>query len=79
MSEERKPKYQIGDKVRLNVGGPDMAVKSLEDGYRDKSFTGNYKCQWFAGKKLDSGTFPEESLIEIIGNIAETPRQDDEA
>lgn len=79
MSEERKPKYQIGDKVRLNVGGPDMAVKSLEEDFRNKSFTGSYKCQWFAGKKLDSGTFPEESLIEIIENAEETPRHDDGA
>jgi uncharacterized protein YodC (DUF2158 family) len=25
-------------------------------------FTGEYKCQWFSGKKLDNGIFPEESL-----------------
>lgn len=79
MSEERKPKYQIGDKVRLNVGGPDMAVNSLGESYTNKSFTGSYKCQWFAGKKLDSGTFPEESLIEIIENAEEAPRHDDGA
>ncbi|MCD7986807.1 MAG: YodC family protein [Klebsiella quasipneumoniae] len=24
--------------------------------------TGEYKCQWFSGKKLDHGVFPEESL-----------------
>ena len=26
-------------------------------------FTGLYQCQWFAGKKLDSGEFQEASLI----------------
>jgi uncharacterized protein YodC (DUF2158 family) len=24
--------------------------------------TSNYTCQWFAGKKLESGRFPESSL-----------------
>lgn len=68
MSEKRKPKYQIGDKVKLNVGGPDMAIQSIvEERYGDdKGFIGSYRCQWFAGKKLDSGTFPEESLIPVM-------------
>ena len=64
MSEERIPKYKIGDKVRLNVGGPDMAVKSISRSMNDR-FTGQYRCQWFAGKKLDSGDFPEDSLVQI--------------
>ncbi|ENV56490.1 hypothetical protein F951_02188 [Acinetobacter soli CIP 110264] len=64
MSEDRIPKYKIGDKVKLNVGGPDMAVKSISTN-RDDIFTGQYRCQWFAGKKLDSGDFPEASLIQI--------------
>lgn len=64
MSNERIPKYKIGDKVRLNVGGPDMAVKSVTRSHTDK-FLGMYKCQWFAGKKLDWGDFPEESLESI--------------
>lgn len=25
-------------------------------------FTGDYTCQWFAGKKLEKGRFTEESL-----------------
>ena len=64
MSEERIPKYKIGDKVKLNVGGPDMAVKSISRNHNDR-FLGQYRCQWFAGKKLDSGEFPEDSLIQI--------------
>jgi len=65
MSEERKPKYQIGDKVKLNVGGPDMAIESLKPNRMQSSFNGTYRCQWFAGKKLDSGVFPEDSLVAV--------------
>ncbi|MEN8368415.1 DUF2158 domain-containing protein [Acinetobacter bereziniae] len=62
MSEERIPKYKTGDMVVLNVGGPVMAVKSLSKDTRER-FTGIYECQWFAGKKLDRGLFPEENLV----------------
>ena len=56
MSDIRKPLYKIGDKVRLNVGGPDMAVKTIDTDHRE-NFKGEYRCQWFAGKKLDWGRF----------------------
>ncbi|MBJ6351087.1 MULTISPECIES: DUF2158 domain-containing protein [Acinetobacter] len=61
MTTARTPKYKIGDKVKLNVNGPDMAVKSISLDYH-KNFEGIYRCQWFAGKKLEWGEFPEESL-----------------
>lgn len=80
MSKERIPKFKIGDKVKLNVGGPDMAVESIvEERIGNRGFTGNYRCQWFAGKKLDKGTFPEESLIEVIDREEKTPRHDNGA
>lgn len=63
MSTERQPKFKIGDIVKLNAGGPDMAIKQLYAGNLSSSFKGQYRCQWFAGKKLDFGDFPEESLI----------------
>ncbi|EOR06000.1 YodC family protein [Acinetobacter tandoii] len=63
MIEERKAKFQVGDIVKLNAGGPDMAIKQLYAGNVPTSFKGQYRCQWFAGKKLDFGDFPEESLI----------------
>ncbi|MDE9427451.1 YodC family protein [Xenorhabdus bovienii] len=60
------PKYKIGDKVKLNSGGPVMSIQLVHkhDRYSEKSggFAGKYTCQWFAGKKLDNGTFPEASL-----------------
>lgn len=63
MSVERKPKYAIGDIVKLNAGGPEMSIKETQPGYPSSAkFFGSYRCQWFAGKKLDSGDFPEESL-----------------
>jgi uncharacterized protein YodC (DUF2158 family) len=56
--------YNLGDTVKLKSGGPDMSVKeviSTRDG-----FSGSYRCQWFAGKKLDMGVFPQESLVAVV-------------
>ena len=57
-------KWKVGQKVKLNVGGPDMAIKRIVVDSNDE-FRGSYQCQWFAGKKSDSEVFPEESLIEV--------------
>lgn len=47
-----------GQIVRLKSGGPEMTVHSETpvDGQT------RYRCQWFAGKKLELGLFPRESL-----------------
>jgi len=45
----------MGDIVKLKSGGPEMTVQKE---YGD----GTYRCQWFAGKKLEGGIFPVESL-----------------
>lgn len=42
--------------VQLKSGGPVMTVQ-------DDTLSAGYRCQWFAGKKLESGFFPEESLV----------------
>ena len=55
-----KSKFAVGDIVKLKSGGPDMTVQStpaVGGGY--------YHCQWFAGKKLELGNFPAESLEEV--------------
>ena len=57
-----KIKFKVGNTVKLKCGGPEMSV-SLIIKDLDKKETGFYQCQWFAGKKLDSGRFPFESLI----------------
>lgn len=61
----RENKYSCGDIVKLKSGGPDMTVKDVGSHFSSKEFTGNYTCQWFAGKKLDTGSFPEESLVDV--------------
>lgn len=49
--------YAAGDLVRLKSGGPTMTVADISD-------VSGVRCQWFAGKKMESGWFPPESLIE---------------
>lgn len=56
---------KAGDKVRLVAGGPVMAVKEIREPDGPRSGPYGVHCQWFAGKKLDSGVFPPESL-EIV-------------
>ncbi len=60
---EAKAKYKVGDKVKLNVGGPDMAVNEVHSGLAGTS----YRCKWFAGKKLEVGSFVEEMLDAVPG------------
>lgn len=59
-----KQKIEVGTIVKLKSGGPDMAVNQVMTNTSDEP-TGKFRCQWFAGKKLDSGLFPMESL-EIV-------------
>ncbi|MEZ8055967.1 MULTISPECIES: YodC family protein [Vibrio] len=47
--------FKVGDIVKLKSGGPDMAVNVFNR-------INGYKCQWFAGKKLEQGFFPADSL-----------------
>ncbi|MCW4438741.1 YodC family protein [Vibrio splendidus] len=48
--------FEVGDIVKLKSGGPDMAINIFNQ------YKGGYKCQWFAGKKLEEGYFPADSL-----------------
>ena len=50
-------KYKMGDVVQLKSGGPEMTVASVS-----KLMGTSYECQWFSGKKLERGNFPEDSL-----------------
>lgn len=61
MNEEER--FPVGTVVKLISGGPNMAVQYLHDG--------RVMSQWFAGKKLESGRFPPESLV--IVPLAPTP------
>ena len=62
-----KTELKVGEIVRLKSGGPEMTIRSLNEGYdMDKGGkTGeivSITVQWFAGKKLDDGTFPLDSV-----------------
>lgn len=57
--------FNVGDIVKLKSGGPDMTVNEVMKDYSTGRNTGNYRCQWFAGKKLDHGLFPVESLERV--------------
>lgn len=53
--------FSIGQIVRLKSGGPEMTVQA-----ESTNIQGNvtsYSCQWFAGKKLERGSFPPDSLL----------------
>ncbi|MHC2993900.1 MAG: DUF2158 domain-containing protein [Candidatus Atribacteria bacterium] len=51
--------FQNGETVRLISGGPIMTVRSISE------YDGDVHCQWFAGKKLESGEFPPDSLVRV--------------
>lgn len=57
----KQSSFNIGDIVQLKSGGPEMTVQTVPE-----KPTGYYKCQWFAGKKLESGLFPFESLKFVV-------------
>ena len=74
---ENQPKYNIGDQVQLKSGGPCMTINELIKHYPREEFKGNYRCQWFAGKKLDNGVFPEDSLQDYVPpkNVSEVKKK----
>lgn len=56
-----KTDFAIGDVVKLASDGPDMTVNRLPK--ENSQIYDNYECQWFAGKKLESGRFQPEELV----------------
>lgn len=52
-------KFVVGDIVQLKSGGPGMAVSDYDEERQ------RCKCQWFAGKKLEQGIFPTDSLEKV--------------
>ena len=56
--------FSVGEIVKLKSGGPDMTIEDVMTNMNDDP-NGNYRCQWFAGKKLDNGVFPHESLVKV--------------
>jgi uncharacterized protein YodC (DUF2158 family) len=64
--EAFKKQFPKGAKVQLNTGsGPVMAVKGylFEDTFSNTE--SEIVCQWFSGKKLESGHFAPETLVVV--------------
>ncbi len=55
-----KASFAVGDIVKLKSGGPEMTVRVVPT-----DISRNYACQWFAGKKLEQGNFPGDSLESV--------------
>lgn len=53
MAEKRR--FKVGDLVKLRSGGPVMTVSDVID-------SDLVRCQWFAGKKLETGNFDTGTL-----------------
>jgi len=52
-----------GDIVQLKSGGPKMTVERINTGPTwDDPNDAPVECQWFAGHKLEFGSFPFASL-----------------
>jgi uncharacterized protein YodC (DUF2158 family) len=56
--EMAKHSFKLGDIVQLKSGGPSMTVYEVDNDFGKPVV----RCQWFAGKKLESGTFAVESI-----------------
>jgi uncharacterized protein YodC (DUF2158 family) len=62
--------YTKGDLVQLKSGGPVMTVFSTPETAMEEEIVPGipfphrheYTCHWFAGKKLESGSFDFEEL-----------------
>jgi uncharacterized protein YodC (DUF2158 family) len=62
--EQYKKTFPKGAKVQLNVGGPTMVVKNhVEPMFGPLHEKREILCQWFSGKKLETGSFAPETLV----------------
>jgi len=53
--------FAVGDLVELLSGSPVMTVTGL-----NPNGAGSVKTQWFAGKKLEWGSFPSAALKKAV-------------
>ncbi len=57
-----KPQFKVGDLVELRSGGPTMTVTDVREEDPERNWPVRYDCTWFAGKKNETGHFPELAL-----------------
>ena len=69
--------FVTGEIVKLRSGGPRMTVKEIfapdVDDVLHRKGTYEYRCQWFAGRKLEDGIFSEAGL-ELCSDEAGKPK-----
>ncbi len=58
-AQEMHPVFEPGMIVRLKSGGPKMTVKAND------SPEAEVLCLWFAGKKLESGSFAMHTIVAV--------------
>lgn len=58
---EQRP-FEVGDQVVLITGGPVMAVNGFRSAAHELDKVRKVECQWFAGKKLERGSFASKTL-----------------
>jgi uncharacterized protein YodC (DUF2158 family) len=63
--------FKVGDVVQLISGGPEMTVSDVKAQNVSPNNIGRVACQWFAGKKLESGYFPTDSLVKVVADKKE--------
>lgn len=73
----RKVEFEIGEVVQLKSGGPDMTVAEIHrpmlSGMGDDRIT--VRCQWFGGRKLESGIFDVDELVRPESAEKEEPKK----
>jgi len=64
--------FAVEQGVKLRSGGPDMTVNRVYPASAlNGTTTATYNCQWFAGEKLENGTFPPDSLVLVQAESAQ--------
>lgn len=59
-------KFQVGDVVQLNSGGPAMTVSFVDEKkFKHGGAVPVVSCTWFEGKKLNKESFNPEILTKV--------------
>lgn len=61
--------FNIGSRVRLKSGGPIMTVANVGVGVSGEEI----ECVWFVGNKKMNGSFPPDTLDEIVSPTQTRP------
>ena len=51
-------KFQVGDKVKLNTGGPEMSIEDVQSNI--------CVCRWFVNGLAKTGKFVGQCLVPVV-------------